>query len=203
METTSGQGAAASHAAQCLSGNAAQTWSAQYQAGQWDYLESADEAAHYQAICALYQKHAPRGSMLDVGCGTGILYRYLGEHEAIEPSRYTGIDFAQEAVRQAAARFPLTRFGCCDYSRDAIAGQFDCIVFNETLYYFDDPLSILQKSVAHNLDGSGLIIVSMYGEHHEALWEAIASGFHPADERIVENSRLLRWTIRVLRPLNR
>ena len=179
----------------------AQDWEAQYRAGAWKYLDSEAEAGHYLAICELYQRYLPRGSILDIGCGSGTLYRYLAERTGLPPSRYTGIDLAQEAVRQAAGRFPDARFAQCDYSVDAPELRADCVIFNEILYYFDEPLAILNKSLRQNLASGGLLIVSMYGEHHAPLWQAIAGGAALMDERVLENSQQQRWTVRAFKPL--
>jgi hypothetical protein len=50
------------------------------------------------------------------------------------------------------------------------------------------------------MHAGSLLIISMYGDHHEALWDAIAARCNTADEQVVENSRGVRWKIRALRP---
>lgn len=177
-------------------------WDAQYRAGAWDYLESDDELAHYLAICNLYQRHLRDRTVLDLGCGTGTLYRHLVERSGMDPSRYTGTDLSEAALRLAADRHPEARFERCDYSTDPISERFGCVVFNETLYCFEDPVRILQKSLQENLQDGGLLIVSIYGDHHEALWQAIAACCATVDEQIVENDRQVRWKIRALKPLS-
>lgn len=177
----------------------AQRWEEQFRAGSWDYLESDAEAAHYQALCAFYQSYLPHGSLLDVGCGIGTLYRYLAASAGMPASRYSGIDIAQEAVRQAAARFAGASFKQCDYSLEAVEGRFDGVVFNETLYYFSDPVAILKKSIASNLKAGGCVMVSMYGEHHEDLWQAAMKLIPVLDEKLVQNEQQVRWTVRIFR----
>jgi trans-aconitate methyltransferase len=178
---------------------AREVWEQQYRSGGWDYLAGQDEAGHYLAIAQFCGRYLGDGSVLDIGCGAGILFAYLQRHAGMAPSRYCGIDLAQQAVDQAAAACPGGRFARRDYRGDTVPGRFDVVIFNETLYCFDDPVAILDKSIAENMHAGSLLIVSMYGEHHEAIWDAVAARCNFVDEQVVENSRV-RWKVRVLRP---
>lgn len=175
-------------------------WENQYASGAWDYLAGADEAGHDLAIARFCQRHVSHGALLDIGCGTGILLDYLRREAGIAPSRYKGIDLAQTAVEQAAARHPDAHFVQCDYAAQGLPGRYDAVVFNETLYCFADPLAIVDKCAAENMTANALLIVSMYGEHHEDIWQALLARFSVVDEDIVDNpQRGVRWKIRALR----
>jgi 2-polyprenyl-3-methyl-5-hydroxy-6-metoxy-1,4-benzoquinol methylase len=108
-------------------------WERQYRSGVWDYLAGAEEAGHYQAIAELYRRYLHGGSVLDIGCGAGILFGWLQSHGGMDPSRYTGIDLAQEAVNHAAASWPGARFSRLDYATETVPGRYDAVIFNETL----------------------------------------------------------------------
>jgi 2-polyprenyl-3-methyl-5-hydroxy-6-metoxy-1,4-benzoquinol methylase len=179
---------------------ARETWESQYASGAWDYLAGDDEAGHYLAIAGFCKAHFPQGRLLDIGCGTGILLDYLQRDAALEPGRYTGIDLAQEALRQAAQRFPEAHFAQCDYAATGFPGRYDALVFNETLYCFADPLAILEKCLAENAAPGALLIISMYGEHHEDIWTAVTARCDVVDEQLVENrERGVLWKVRALR----
>jgi SAM-dependent methyltransferase len=178
-----------------------EAWERQYRNGEWDYLECDDEAAHYQAITRFYASHGKNRSVLDVGCGTGILYQYLKTSAGMHPSRYVGIDLSEAAVRQAAQRYPEADFRQLDYSSSSIDMKFACLIFNETLYFFENPMAILNKSVRENMDRDSLFIISMYGDHHEGIWNNVAMHYTVLDEMEVENERQVRWKIQALRPL--
>ena len=139
--------------------------------------------------------------MLDIGCGTGTLYRHLVERTGMQLSLYLDKDLSEQALGSATNRFPEAGFGRCDYSIESIDLRFGCVVYNGTLYCFDDPVGILKKSVTENLEDGGPVIVSMYGPHHEPLWQAIAARCATVDEAIVENSKQVLWKIRALKPL--
>ena len=175
-------------------------WERQYRDGAWDYLAGTDEAAHYLAIAELCRVHLAGARLLDVGCGAGILCGYLRRDAGIAPSCYTGIDIAQPAVELARASCPGAHIGRHDYSLGPVAGKFDGVIFNETLYYFADPAAILQQAVRCNLHAGGLLIVSMYGEHHAAIWDAVSASCDMVDQRVVENRQHVRWTVRAVRP---
>lgn len=179
---------------------AREVWERQYRSGGWDYLASEDEAGHYLAIAEYCGRYLRDRSVLDIGCGTGILLAYLQRHAAMAPSRYTGIDLAQEAVDQAASSCEGGRFSRLDYSADAAPGRYDGVIFNETLYCFDDPVAVVDKCIIQNMHAGSLLIVSMYGDHHEPIWDALAARCATVEERVVENSRGVHWKIRALLP---
>jgi 2-polyprenyl-3-methyl-5-hydroxy-6-metoxy-1,4-benzoquinol methylase len=183
---------------------AREIWESEHASGAWDYLGGLDEAGHYLAIARLCQRHLDGGSLLDIGCGTGILLGYLRGHAGMNLTRYTGIDLAGEAVKRAAARFPQASFRQFDYGAATLPGRHDGVVFNETLYCFADPLAIVDKCIAENCHAGSLLIVSMYsdrGDDHEQIWQALASRCDTMDEEVAENrQRGVVWHIRALRP---
>lgn len=68
------------------------------------------------------------------------------------PSCYTGIDISQSAVELARASCPGAHISCHDCSIGPVAGKFGGVIFNETLYYFADPLDILRQAVCISAD---------------------------------------------------
>ena len=72
-------------------------WEREYASGRWSYLGGVDELAHYSVIVGYYAFLKPGGSVLDVGCGEGILQTRLSPHGYC---RYLGIDFAAGAIHQ-------------------------------------------------------------------------------------------------------
>jgi 2-polyprenyl-3-methyl-5-hydroxy-6-metoxy-1,4-benzoquinol methylase len=179
---------------------ATEVWERQYRSGGWDYLAGDDEAGHYLAIAEICRRYLRDGSLLDIGCGTGLLLAHLQRHAGIAPSCYTGIDISQEALLQAASSWPGANLSRLDYRTEEMPGRYDGVIFNETLYYFDDPAEILDKSIAENMEIGALLIVSMYGDHHGPIWDALEARCNTVDELMVENSNRVHWKIRALRP---
>ncbi len=116
-----------------------EVWEKQYSKGQWDYLYQLEELAHYSIILGYIRNLKTGGSILDIGCGKGILQERLALYGY---SKYVGIDISDNAIRQASCKAnDKTTFIASDATRYSPTEAFDAIVFNEVLYYFDDPLN--------------------------------------------------------------
>ena len=76
----------------------AQTWEAQYAAGRWDYLAELSELARFSVLAGYICHLKPGGTVLDVGCGQGVLLRRLPMSCY---SRYVGIDLSGSAISVA------------------------------------------------------------------------------------------------------
>jgi hypothetical protein len=184
-----------SHLHGCLA--AQQSWSAQYRAGLWDDLDSAEQSAPYLTICELYQRHVGDGALLDIGCGSGMLYRYLTEHAGLQSACYTGVDVADDAVRCATASFPGVRISRRNYHSEAVGSRFDCVIFNESLQCFDDPEAVLDKCTRDNLHPCSVLIVAMSGWEHGALWQLLEHRYQLLDEQEARGDDGRTWTVRV------
>ncbi len=55
-------------------------WEQQFKNGEWDYIKQLDELAHYSIIAGYFQFIKQGCSILDVGCGEGILQMRLSPH---------------------------------------------------------------------------------------------------------------------------
>jgi SAM-dependent methyltransferase len=124
--------------------------------GDWQGLACPEQVARYQHIASLVTKFC-RGHLLDVGCGEAVLRRFLPpslSYFGIEPSAKAGNGRTDIACASAE-------------SFAAGSNRWDCIVFNEVLYYSRDPLYLLRK-YAQFLIPNGKIIISIY-QKPEAL----------------------------------
>lgn len=133
-------------------------WESEYARAQWSYLNGPQERRRYRAIGAAIQRLKPRAALLDIGCGEGVLVAHLGA----DYQCYVGVDLAHAAVASAGRS---QNHRCSFVQADAQSffpdQYFDVIVFNEVLYYFDDPLATLERSTNWLAPG-GLVITSLY-----------------------------------------
>jgi 2-polyprenyl-3-methyl-5-hydroxy-6-metoxy-1,4-benzoquinol methylase len=75
-----------------------------------------------------------KGNLLDIGCGTGELARY------IDSSRYLGIDRDEESIAIARRKFPAHRFlTLAEFSASPHASQFDQIVGLAVIEHVEGP----------------------------------------------------------------
>lgn len=175
------------------------TWNAQFNSGFWDYLFSSEEAAHYEQIALFKNQYQPDGKMLDVGCGSGVLYHYLTKE--VEQICYFGIDIADNAIRKAKETFGVEKFLQLDFEKQKLEGKFDVIVFNETLYYFNNPLKKLVSTIKDNLVSGGIVIISMCAfKGHDKIWEKISGSYNFLSEKEVSNSNGQVWKVAVVKP---
>ncbi len=170
------------------------TWEEQWARGGWDFMRDLDELPRYAVIAGLLRHLRLAGSVLDVGCGEGILWDYL---RPLGCSRYVGVDVSQEAIARAGARAASdARFVAADAETYSPDEGFDAIVFNESVYYFADPLATVAR-YRRNLASGGVLVVSTF---HSRRADAIARRLGAAYELVTESAVVNRkgtWTIRV------
>jgi 2-polyprenyl-3-methyl-5-hydroxy-6-metoxy-1,4-benzoquinol methylase len=173
-------------------------WEKQYKDRFWDYLAGDEERKHYEEIVRFYQKYGTGKSILDIGCGHGVLYGYLDS--LIGNLRYAGVDIAQQAIQWAKKLYPSTDFSVCDFQYESLNQKADVIIFNETLYYFNKPLQTLEKCIKENLNANGIFIISMCDySNHELIWEQLATTFTQLDAVVVSNEKGQLWKVKVFR----
>lgn len=125
--------------------------------GDWRHLDAPLDHPRYAFIAGLLQQYCVGGSLLDVGCGPALLRNWLPTEV-----RYTGIDLSAEAVQIARARDASLKIHHTSAERyDAHGDRFDCIVFNEVLYYVTDPIRLLRR-YASMLKPGGVMLCSVY-----------------------------------------
>ncbi len=173
------------------------TWEEQYQRGDWDVLHGPGENAHYETVAKVCLKWKPEGRILDVGCGEGILCGYL---DRAGVRTYVGIDFSREAIKRAKLQYPRAVFRVCDGQVYTPEREFDVIIFNEVIYYFNRPIRVLRQYEG-GLKPGGIFIVSMCDYvGHPRIWREIDEHYECLDSASVSNQNGQRWDVRVCRP---
>lgn len=110
------------------------------QASEWDaHMIKSDRKINYILDAAgVYEN----GVVLDVACGTGVLFPYYLERNV---AKIVGVDFSSEMVRIAVSK-------CCDPRVEVICGdietipvriQCDCCVVYNAFPHFEEPVRLL------------------------------------------------------------
>jgi 2-polyprenyl-6-hydroxyphenyl methylase/3-demethylubiquinone-9 3-methyltransferase len=169
-----------------------------YASGGWDKLSGLAEVARYGAIGA-YCAHLGSKSVLDVGCGEGILAERLPRPPV---ERYVGVDFSPVAVELAKAKnLQQSDFVVGDAQVYTPSARFDLIVFNEVLYYLDRPEQAL-TALAAALEPDGAMILSVFRQPSDWVWKAVNPTVNRLDGVTIQNGDLV-WDLALVRPLGR
>jgi SAM-dependent methyltransferase len=127
------------------------------EADDWREADSPTHAPRYAAIAETLHRFSADASVLDVGCGEAALRAWLPQD-----ARYIGIEPSGAAVRIALERNTSANIvHTTAESFDSCGERFDSIVFNEMLYYADDPIGLLRKYAAL-IRQRGVILCSIY-----------------------------------------
>lgn len=136
-----------------------EAWEGEYEGGVWKFLREAGELSRYSVVAAFVDHFAPGGSVLDVGCGEGILLEKLRPYGI---ARYTGIDVSRVAISKCPpAQDETVRFEVADAERYRPESSFDAIVMNECLYYFERPVEVA-LAFRDALADKGVMVVSQF-----------------------------------------
>jgi len=145
-------------------------WDDDYRRDGLARTEGEVELPRHLLVAALVRQYASGGAVLDIGCGTGGLTTPLRAFFSGTPLHYTGLDYADLALQQAAARAAVdvpsardhsVQFVQADFDAYEPTGHFDAIVFSESLYYAPDPARTVRRYLGA-LRAGGVLIVSMW-----------------------------------------
>ncbi len=174
----------------------AAAFDAQYERGDWAFLENLAELAHHSVIAG-YCAHVAARSVLDIGCGAGMLTPRLRHPEL---QSYVGIDFSAAAIGQAVAAAPSASFEVADAVTYQPARRFDVIVCNEVLYYLDDPLAVVRRYLDY-LEPRGHFIVSVHDRSSQnGVWTEIGKALAVRDSVTLTNGDGVSWRVKLMQP---
>jgi SAM-dependent methyltransferase len=171
-------------------------WDAEYDNGSWSRLESACELVRYSAIIGFYTHYWQGGTVLDIGCGAGVLQRRM---RFAGYGHYVGIDLSERAIAQARmlADDGIAEFRCADAEVYTPQIALDVIIFNEVLYYFAKPISVVQRFMSAVKPGGGCIVSMFRKASNKRIWRELDRMVHIEDGVHVTNQDGVTWDIKV------
>jgi 2-polyprenyl-6-hydroxyphenyl methylase/3-demethylubiquinone-9 3-methyltransferase len=171
----------------------------EYERGRWDYLKSLDEMSRYAVIVGYCRYGGDVSSVLDLGCGSGVLCGWLRPLGTID---YVGVDLSNVAIDAARQEWTdgSTDFTAMDIATYVPDRKFDVIIFNEVLYYFEQPGDILAR-FAGFLEENGHFVISLWDAPESRLtWRRSCGSVRVVDAVQTRHSSGLSWQIRLCRP---
>ncbi len=124
--------------------------------------------------------------ILDVACGTGVMFPYYLQRNA---ASVTGIDIAPEMAKIAAAKYendPRVQVICGDVEETAFDRKFDVIVVYNAFPHFPDPRRLI-KTLAGLLKEGGRLTIAhgasreTIDNHHQGAASKVSNGLMSAD----------------------
>jgi 2-polyprenyl-3-methyl-5-hydroxy-6-metoxy-1,4-benzoquinol methylase len=154
----------------------ADDWDREYDRGVLDYYGDLRELARYSVLTGYVRARGDRPSILDVGCGVGLLRERL--------RRFVGTDPSAVAIARAQEHHPGDEFVVAELP-DAALGPFDVVVCNEMLYYVEDLDALLAR--IHSLLAPGGWLLSSIVRHpgDVTLHRALDGRFERRDAVVV------------------
>jgi SAM-dependent methyltransferase len=173
-------------------------WDQQYKDGIWRCLRRLPERPRYNQIVGYLNAFKPGGSVLDIGCGEGLMRDYLSKGAY---SSYLGIDISAEAIRLATQKgYSEAEFVTADAAEYLPPESYDVIIFNEVLYYLSQPLAVVQR-YARFLKPGGLFVVSLFRTPRtEAIRKQLAETYDFTDEIVIAHQQVGMMWIFVIEP---
>lgn len=158
------------------------------------WRETAGEVEHRNQLAELVLAHMrPGEALLDVGCGTGLLYQTLAK----KPSSlaYTGIDSSREMLRLARSKHPEGRF----LEGDALSlglreSSFDGVCAFEVFGHLPDPSLALREMYRV---ASRTVLFTLWTATKSAAREEVVAGsrFIHSDYSAADASEMVKRAI--------
>lgn len=184
-------------------------WDEEYRSGRWAFLRDLEESGRYGIIGMWLSLSDAMESVLDIGCGEGLLYERL---KPMGVRRYVGVDLAPAALEIANVDPAIAslRAGDMHTFTPQEKETFSAIVFNEVLHFAEDPAAVVSRYVPF-LAKDGVIAISMYSPKRPdsganrliaRLWEATDGEQWQVldDYRLTSDRKNVTWRLRLIKP---
>jgi 2-polyprenyl-6-hydroxyphenyl methylase/3-demethylubiquinone-9 3-methyltransferase len=157
-------------------------WDYQYAKGMWDGLRD-QEMERILVAKDMLERYVNGGNVLEIGCGEGIFFNQIPENIY---SFYEGIDISKVAIDKIEPSFK-SLFKVADMETyQPNKETYSVIVFNEVLYYSNNPINLLRRYLKF-LDDKGIMIIGMYlSPKSLEIWQQVKESFNILESKDVQ-----------------
>ena len=158
-------------------------------ADSWDESGCSGESRVQGAVLSLVDLK-PGDSVLDLGCGTGVMIPF---YLAAQAGKIVAVDVSEKMVERAREKFgnePSVELRASDALSLDEGERFDAAVIYNAYPHFPDKLALVEK-VYRMLKPSGRFVVAhgsgkdAINRHHEAVAAGVSCGLRAASEESV------------------
>ena len=168
-------------------------------APQWD----ADMIRHDDVIAAILDNAqvGPGKDVLDVACGTGVLFPDYLERKV---RSITAVDIAPEMVKIAKSKFPQENVTvlCADVEKLELGPKFDCIMVYNAFPHFPEPARLIE-CLSGMLNPGGTLTVAhgmsraQIDNHHSGTASRVSIGLMEENALAAIFRRHLKLTVKI------
>tara|TARA_Y100000768_G_scaffold338002_1_gene280476 strand:- start:782 stop:1396 length:615 start_codon:yes stop_codon:yes gene_type:complete len=131
---------------------------------EWVTLGKADgmEENHKSSVLNMLDfalKEREDFTFIDAGCGTGWVVRMVSKMESCFSAN--GVDGSLKMIEKAKSIDNINKYDCSDLSVWKPNSKKDVVMSMEVMYYFEDPLRIIQNIFDNWLDSGGVFIMGI------------------------------------------
>ncbi|HSL03446.1 MAG TPA: class I SAM-dependent methyltransferase [Nitrospiraceae bacterium] len=153
-------------------------WDSEFSGGRWDCLDNTPGDCIYTFL----EKYARKGSILDLGCGSGNTASELSDAAYAD---YVGVDISDVAIQKAisktreAQRENKHRFVQSEFFSFVPDKYYDIVLFRDSIYYVPlGRVTAMLKRYANYLSRDGVFVVRLWGsEKNQSIIDLITANF--------------------------
>lgn len=131
-------------------------------ASTWDDTKADSSGA--EKIVNQFSEQINNRSILDIGCGTGVLYEFLKKAGAKD---ITGIDLSEKMIRIAKEKFPKANFKVSNILEWNSKEKYDTIIMYNVYPHLTNKQKLVDK--VHSLLNEGGIFIVAHGASKETI----------------------------------
>lgn len=168
-------------------------------APQWD----ADMIRSDEIIAAILTNAElqPGADVLDVACGTGVLFP---DYLARKAGTLTAVDISPEMVKIAQGKFPQENVTvlCADVETLELDKNFDCIMIYNAFPHFPEPARLIEHLAGMLKEGGTLTVAhgmsrASIDNHHQGTASKVSVGLMSEDALAAIFRRHLQVTVKI------